>query len=92
MLSTLIHFFASFINILAELIGLSMFAYALMSWFATGRTPLGNMLVRIVDPIIRPFRWARIGNFDLSFIVAYLFISFGSDVIVRQLYLLAGSL
>lgn len=92
MISTLIHFTASFINILAELVQLAMFVYVLMSWFATGRTPLGNILVQIVDPITRPFKWARIGNFDLSFIVAYMFISFGSDVIIRQLRLLAMSL
>jgi uncharacterized protein YggT (Ycf19 family) len=92
MLATLIQFLASFIQILAELVGLAMFIYVLMSWFSTGRTPLGDMLVRIVDPITRPFKWARIGNFDLSFIVAYLFVSFGSEVLIKQLYLLAKSI
>lgn len=89
MISTLIHFVASFIQILAELIGLAMLVYALMSWFATGRTPLGDLLARIVDPIKRPFRWARIGMFDLSFMVAYLLISFGSQLLVQQLRWLA---
>lgn len=47
-----------------------------MSWFATGRTAFGDLLDQIVQPILAPFRWARIGMIDLSPIVALILISF----------------
>jgi uncharacterized protein YggT (Ycf19 family) len=92
MLATLIQLLASFIQILAELLGLAMFIYVLMSWFARGRTPLGDILAQIVEPLCRPFKWARIGNFDLSFILAYFLIAYGSEYLVRTLRVLAQSL
>lgn len=92
MLVSLIQLVISFISILSQLISFAMFAYALMSWFATGRTPLGDMLARIVEPLCRPFKWARWGMIDFSFLVAYLLISFGSDLVIKYLYVLAASL
>jgi len=70
MTASLIGFAVHFVLILVKLLYWAILIQVLMSWFAAGRSPLGQALDQIVQPILKPFRWARIGMLDLSPIVA----------------------
>lgn len=75
-METIIGFTIVFIQIFASLLTWSIFIWILMRWFARGKSPLGEMLEQIVQPILKPLRWARIGMFDLSPIIAFYLIDF----------------
>ncbi len=62
----IIKFLISFVSILTQLLFWAVFISVLMSWFAQGKSKLGLMLDQIVNPLLRPFRWARIGMIDFS--------------------------
>lgn len=72
----LIQFALAFLSILVSLLFWAIFIQVLLSWFARGRSGLGVMLDQIVRPILRPFRFARIGMFDFSPILALLALDF----------------
>lgn len=80
-LTILITYGIYFLTILFELIYWSILIWVILSWgILLGMMSPGNRLfiffTQLVDPIIRPFRWARMGMLDLSPIVAILFFSF----------------
>ncbi len=72
----IIKFAISFVGILFNLLFWAVFISVLMSWFSRGRTQLGMYLDQIVKPILSPFRWARIGMFDFSPILALIILDF----------------
>ena len=72
-------FLLKFLSIFFQLLYWAIFIKILMSWVAVGRTPFGMMIEQIVNPILRPFRWARIGMIDFSPLVALILIGFLSD-------------
>ncbi|MCK5460763.1 YggT family protein [Candidatus Gracilibacteria bacterium] len=84
-LSILIQFLIYFLTIFLKLLYWSIFIWVLMSWFASSKSRLGDLLEQIVRPILRPFRWARIGMFDLSPIAALLTINFVANNLFRFL-------
>ena len=49
------------------LIGL-LIVYAVLSWVQQGRTPLGDVIARLCEPVLRPLRRVipLLGGFDLS--------------------------
>lgn len=53
------------------LIGL-LIVYAVLSWIQGGRSPLADVIARLCEPVLRPFRWVipLMGGFDLSPLVA----------------------
>nr|WP_060984516.1 YggT family protein [uncultured Acidovorax sp.] len=53
------------------LIGL-LIVYAVLSWIQGGRSPLADVIVRLCEPVLRPFRRVipLMGGFDLSPLVA----------------------
>ncbi|MBI2748490.1 hypothetical protein DBR23_07990 [Acidovorax sp. HMWF018] len=53
------------------LIGL-LIVYAVLSWVQGGRSPLADVIARLCEPVLRPFRRAipLMGGFDLSPLVA----------------------
>ncbi|MCF7812055.1 YggT family protein [Candidatus Gracilibacteria bacterium] len=81
----LIIFAIYFIEVLSTLLFWAIFIHVILSWFAVGRTRLGMWLEQIVRPIFRLFRWARIGMFDFSPILALLVIDFVGRYIVELL-------
>lgn len=48
---------------------------------------LWRALTNSVDPLVRPFRWARIGMIDLSPIVAILALGFLIEILMKYLVL-----
>jgi len=62
----IIKFLISFVSILSQLLFWAVFISIVLSWFSEKRSRLGMMLDQIVVPLLRPFRWARIGMFDFS--------------------------
>ena len=81
----LIGFAMQFVLILVKLLYWAILIQVLMSWFAAGRTPLGQSLDQIVQPVLKPFRWARIGMLDLSPIVALYALHFLQGVLLEFL-------
>ncbi len=80
-MDVVISFLISFVSIFFRLLYWAIFIHVLMSWFAHGRTDFGVLVDQIVQPVLRPFRWARIGAFDLSPIVALFALSFLGDLL-----------
>ena len=62
---------------LAMLLSYALIIHVVLSWFAKGRSTLGMYLEQIVQPLVRPFRWAKIGMFDLSILVVFLLLDYG---------------
>ncbi|MCF7831008.1 YggT family protein [Candidatus Gracilibacteria bacterium] len=81
----IIRFLISFVGILFNLLFWAVFISVLMSWFSRGKTQLGIWLEQIVRPILAPFRWARIGMFDFSPIVALIILDFLRGFIINFL-------
>ena len=79
-------FLIDFVRILMQIIFWAILISVLMSWFAAGRSPLGSLLDQIVRPILRPFRWARIGMFDLSPIAALFCLRIAEGLLIATLH------
>lgn len=92
MAETLISFIVRFIQIFTEMLTWALFVYVLMSWFSRKRTPFSAWLEKIVKPIIKPFRWARVGMLDFSLIVAFLIIQYGAGILIGILIQLQSTL
>lgn len=88
MIDTLLAFTVYFIAILSQLLFWCIFIWVIMSWFASGRNRLGEILGQIVEPVLKPFRWAKIGMIDLSPVVAMLVIDYGGRVLTNGLRML----
>lgn len=71
-----IHFLITFVTIFMKLLYWAVFIHVLMSWFASSKSTFGQMIDGIVQPILKPFRWARVGMIDLSPLLALLILSF----------------
>ncbi len=67
-----IQFLILFISIVLQIFYWTMIAYVILSWFIQRPNVLWNLLGSIVHPLLKPFRWARIGMIDFSPIVALL--------------------
>jgi uncharacterized protein YggT (Ycf19 family) len=74
-----------FITLLAKLLTWAIFIHIILSWFAQRGNALTNWLNQVVTPVLRPFRFARIGMMDFSPVVAFLVIDFGSGWIIEFL-------
>ena len=77
MIQILLVFLYKIIEIVAMLLSYALIIHVILSWFAQGRSTFGMYLEQIVQPLIRPFKWARIGMFDLSIIVVFLILDYG---------------
>ncbi len=80
------------VKVFTELLFWSIFGWVIFSWImllfprvAARLAPVAITLEQIVRPVLRPFRWARIGMLDFSPIVAILAINFVGDVCVSLL-------
>lgn len=90
MLETLIPYFILFLQTLIGLLQLVLFISALMSWFAgPTRTTFGMYIESIRITLTRPFRFVRIGMFDLSLIAAYIVLGIIENLMTRFLLGLA---
>ena len=81
----IIKFLISFVSILTQLLFWAVFISVLMSWFARGKSRLGEMLDRIVNPLLSPFRWARIGMLDFSPILLLILLDVVRSVAIQFL-------
>jgi len=73
----LVYFALNFALILSTLLFYAIFAWVIASWFIMFGiiTPVNRgfaFLTQIVAPLLKPFRWAKIGMIDLSPIAAIL--------------------
>lgn len=85
-LSQLVYFVVYFITILLQLMFYSLFGWVICSWLILfGVMSPGNrgfqFLGQITEPILRPFRWARIGPVDLSPIAAIFVLSYLAQIL-----------
>jgi len=60
--------------------------HVILSWFAASKSAFGEMVSQIVQPILAPFRWARIGMLDLSPFIALLSLDFLGKIGIKALY------
>jgi len=81
----IIKFLISFVSILSQLLFWAVFISVVLSWFSEKRSKLGMMLDQIVVPLLRPFRWARIGMFDFSPILLIILLAVVRNVSVELL-------
>lgn len=95
-LTELVNSLVTLTNILAQILTLLITVRILLSWFgvdpSTSFNELAQILFRITEPILAPFRRLplQLGGIDFSPIVAFLAIQFANRVIVHALYSLAG--
>ena len=81
-----IKFLITFIHVFVQLFQWLLFLYIILSWFAAGQTYFGELLSQVVEPFLRPFRWARIGRLSLAPILAYIVIVFVAyDILIPLL-------
>lgn len=83
--SILIRFVIYFLSIFLQLFYYALLIWVLLSWFSASKNQLGVLLDQIVEPILKPFRWAKIGMFDLSPIVALLTLEFVATKLISYL-------
>ena len=81
----LISLVVSFIQIFLELLYMCMLVWVITSWVSPRGSQFQRYLGQIVNPILKPFRWARVGMIDFSPILALLFLSFAGNAIVGLL-------
>jgi len=79
-----------FIGVTAQLLRWVLIISVLMSWFAgPTRTPFGMYIEYITRTLTKPFKWARLGAFDFSVILAYISLNLISYYAIRFLQGLA---
>lgn len=83
--SLIIRFVIYFLSIFLKLFYYALLIWVLLSWFSASKNQLGVLLDQIVEPVLRPFRWARIGMFDLSPIVALITLEFVATKLTQYL-------
>jgi uncharacterized protein YggT (Ycf19 family) len=81
----LLEFLILFITIFSRFLYWAIFVYILMSWVSRKKTPFSKWLQKLVVPLLKPFRFARIGMLDFSPVVALLAIEFGTAWIIQFL-------
>lgn len=82
----LVFFLIYFVLILSNLLFYAIFGWVIASWFIifgiiSPANPVIGFLSQIVMPILKPFRWARIGMIDLAPIVAILALDLAMTVL-----------
>ena len=92
MLVTLLTFGIHFIEIFTTLLMWCLFIWVIMRWVSSTQSPIGNALDNIIKPILKPFRWAKIGMFDLSPIIVFYLLNFISSQLVTSLTQYIGTL
>ena len=85
MIDIFLAFVIKFLQIVIQLLQYALFFHIILSWFAQGRSKFGGYLEQIVQPMLAPFRWARIGMFDLSVIIVYLLLGYGGNILLKFL-------
>lgn len=80
-----LQFLILFITIFSRFLYWAIFVYILMSWVSRKKTPFSKWLQALVIPIIKPFRFARIGMLDFAPVAALFAIELGSSWVVRLL-------
>ncbi len=83
MFEQLLRFLILFITIFSQFLYWAIFVYILMSWISRKKTPFSVWLQKLVVPVIRPFRFARIGMLDFSPVVALFVIDFIGTWLVK---------
>lgn len=87
-------FLIQFLEIFLNLVYWCLIIWVVLSWVVVFRgmrpdNPGYILFAQIVAPILKPFRWARVGMLDLSVIVAIVAISFlqqyATDILYRFL-------
>ena len=97
-LNELINSLIAFTNIICQVFTILLMVRIVLSWFGVDPSmsfnELVNILYRVTEPILAPFRRLplQVGGIDFSPIVAFLAIQFANRVIVHGLYTLAGAL
>ena len=81
----LIRFLIFFVSILTAIYRYAIFAYILLSWFPAGWTKFRGILAQIVEPVVRPFEFAKIGGLSFSAIIAFLAIDYLGSFIISKL-------
>jgi len=81
----IIQFLISFISILLQLLFWAVFISVVLSWFSEKKSQLGLMLDQIVNPLLKPFRWAHLGPFDFSPVLLLILLSFLRQVSIQFL-------
>lgn len=90
-----VFFTLNFASILVSLLFYAIFAWVIASWLIMfGIIQPHNrgfqLLTQMVQPVLKPFRWARIGMMDLSPIVAILALDLALTVLHNGLQQLVG--
>ncbi len=81
----LLRFVILFISIFSQILYWAIFVYILMSWISRRKTSFTKWLQQIVTPLLKPFRWARIGMIDFSPMAALIAIQLLSDWLLKFL-------
>ncbi len=85
-----IQYLILFISIFGKTLYWAIFISILMSWVSRKPTPFKMWLDALVNPILKPFRWARMGMLDFSPVVALIAIQFLSDWMIKFLVTQVG--
>ncbi len=85
MMTFLVPLAIHFLQILMKILYYVILVQVLLSWFPAARRRYGAILEPIVEPILRPFRWARIGMLDLSPILALIALDYGARLLLEFL-------
>lgn len=72
----LIQYLILFISIFGRILYWAIFVSIIMSWVSRKKTPFSVWLDALVNPILKPFRWARMGMLDFSPVVALIALQF----------------
>ena len=72
----LAQFLITFIAIFTKLLYWAIFIHVIMSWVASGKSSFGELIDGIVQPVLKPFRWAKVGMIDLSPLIALLVLGY----------------
>lgn len=83
----MVQFLITFVAVFAKLLFWALFIHVLMSWFASGKSAFGEIVDGIVQPLLKPLRWARVGMIDLSPLLALMILSYTEQM--AQGYLLS---
>lgn len=75
-----------FVRVLTDILSWAILISIVLSWVGgRRRSPFRVWVDSVVRPILKPFRWARIGMMDFSPIAAILVIDFGGRFIIQVL-------
>lgn len=81
------HFLAQLINMMANLLTILVFVWAILSWFLPPYNPVREALDRIVEPMLAPIRRVvpTLGMIDISPIIFMILVQFLAQVLIGLL-------